>query len=70
MTGLAAGRNLCSLEYLDKPVLVRTFPCDDRELPRRINNIMLLVSEKRRTHGEAEIEEEADKNNESYTLPW
>jgi len=31
---------------------------------------MLLVSEKRRTHGEAEIEEETDKNNESYTLPW
>jgi len=41
-----------------------------QRLPRRINNIMLLVSEKRRTHGEAEIEEETDKNNESYTLPW
>jgi len=70
MTGLAAGRNLCSLEYLDKPVLVRIFPCDDKELPRCIDNIILLVSEKCKTHGEAEIEEEADKDNESCTLPW
>jgi len=70
MTGLAAGRNLCSLEYLDKLVWVRTFPCEDRELPECINNVMLFVTEKCRTHGETEIEEEADKDNESRTLPW
>ena len=72
MTGDAAGRYLCSAEYLHKCAYMRTLPksfvLQDRpwvHAPFGVNDLQLP----RRSHSERHPEEENDENDECDALP-